>query len=139
MVFDNAFKCTATDTYYKVKGTFFCNIANVVYLITCKCCTLQGAGSAITVKERFRIHKSDINAGKKRCGAAKNFLECCTSAGKFDNLKIQLIEFVNVPDNLLEQKLWQREKYWQVQIFILCHELNSPSDWYCLNRKGYRK
>ena len=38
--------------------------------------------------------------------AAKHFLECCTSDGKFDNLKIQLIESVNVPIILLEQKLW---------------------------------
>ena len=40
------------------------------------------------------------------------FLEYCTSKDKFDNLKIELIEPVNVPDNLLEQNLWQRKKYW---------------------------
>ena len=67
---------------------------------------LQYVGSAVTFKERFRKHKSDINGGKKRRGAANHFLECCTSESKFDNLKIQLIEFANVPDNLLEQKLW---------------------------------
>ena len=58
-------------------------------------------------KERFRIHKSDISTGKERCGAAKHFLGCYTSEGKLDNLKIQLIESVNIPDILLEQKLWQ--------------------------------
>ena len=31
---------------------------------------------------------ADINAGKKRCGAAKHFLEFWTSESKFDNLKI---------------------------------------------------
>ena len=51
------------------------------------------------------VHKSDINTGKKRCGTTKHFLECYTSEGKFENLKIQLTESVNVPDNLLEQKL----------------------------------
>ena len=56
-------------------------------------------------------------------------------------MKIQLIKSVNVPDILLEQKLWQREKYWQAQLFRLSHGhgLNSPSNWYWLNRKGYRK
>ena len=40
------------------------------------------------------------------------FLECCSSEDKlFANLKIQLIESVNVPDSLLllDQKLWQRK------------------------------
>ena len=31
------------------------------------------------------------------------FLE---SEGKFDNVKIHVIEYVNAPDNLTEQKLW---------------------------------
>ena len=55
------------------------------------------------------------------------------------NLKIQLIEFVNVPDNLLEQKSWQREKYWQAQLYTLSQGSNSSLDWYGLNRKSYRK
>ena len=79
-------------------------------------------GSAVTFKERLHIHKSDINTGKKRCGEAKYFLECYTSEGKFDNLKNQLVESVNVPDNP-----------------AVSHGLNFLSDWYCLNRKGYRK
>ena len=54
-----------------------------------------------------------IYTSKKRCGAAKHFLECCTGESKFDNFKIQRIESVNVHDNLLEQKSWHLEKYWQ--------------------------
>ena len=65
MVFDTTFKCTATGNYYKAKGTLSCNSVNVVYLITCQCCKLQYVGSAITFKERFHRHKSDINTGKK--------------------------------------------------------------------------
>ena len=105
MVFDTTFKCTAAGKYYKFKRTLSRNSVNVVYLITCQCCKLQYVGSAITFKERFRIHKSDTNTGKERCDAVKHFLGSCTSEGKLDNLKIQLIESVNVPDILLEQKL----------------------------------
>ena len=92
MVFDNTFKCTATGKYYKVDGTLFCSGANVVYLNTCQFWKLQYVGSTITFKERFGIHKSGKNTGKK----------CSNSECKFDNLKIQLIESVNVPDILLE-------------------------------------
>ena len=66
MVFDTIF---TTGKYYKVKGALSCSSGNVVYLISCQYCKLQYVGSAITFKERFRIHKSDINAGKKRYGA----------------------------------------------------------------------
>ena len=84
IVFDATFKCTATVKYYKVKWTLSCNSVNAVYLITCHCCKLQYVGSAFTFKERFPIQKRDTNAGKKRCGPAKHFLECCTSEVKFD-------------------------------------------------------
>ena len=49
------------------------------------------------------------------------------------------MESVNIPGNLLEQKLWQREKYWQAELFRLNHGVNSPSDQYCLITRGYRK
>ena len=32
---------------------------------------------------------------------------------------------MNVHDSLLEQKLWQREKYWQPQLFTLRHGFKS--------------
>ena len=62
-------------------------------------------------KNDFAFIKVDINTDKKRCGTAKHFLECSTSEDKFDNLKIQLIDSVNVSDVLSEQLLWQLEKY----------------------------
>ena len=34
--------------------------------------------------------------------------------------------------------LWEREKYWQAQLFTLTHGLNSPNEWYAQNRRGYR-
>ena len=100
MVFYTTFECTTTGKYYKVKGTLSCNSVTVVNLITCQCCKLLYVGSTISFKERFWIHKSDINTGKKRFGAAKHFLECCIREGKFDNLKIQLITSVNASDIL---------------------------------------
>ena len=84
--------------YYKVKGTLYCQCG------LCQCCKFHYVGSAITFKERLRKHKSNINTGKKRCGAAKYFLKCCTRNGKFDNPKIQIMESVNVPENLLEKQ-----------------------------------
>ena len=60
----------------------------------------------------------------------KRYLKCCTGVGKINNLKIQLIEYANVPHNLLKQELWHREKFWKRLLFTLSHEENPLSDCY---------
>ena len=66
--------------------------------------------SPIGFKERFRIHKSDIN----RCGVANQLLNVCHSEGnKFEYLQIQLTEQVSVNNSKnIDKMLWEREKYW---------------------------
>ena len=94
------FTCFATKQKYKIKGILKCDSRNVIYLISCKCCGKQYVGSAAGLKERFRIHKSDINTGKIRCGAASRLLNvCCSLARKFEYLQVQLIEKVSVQND----------------------------------------
>ena len=131
LVASTKFTCFATKRKYKVKVILKCTSKNVIYLISCKSCGKQYIGSAISFKERFRIHKSDINTGKVRCGAANHLLNVCHSEGnKFGYLQIQLIAqvFVNNSRNI-DNMLWEREKYWQAQLFTLMKELNSPNEW----------
>ena len=53
---------------------------------------------------------------------------------------MQLIEYVFVrEDEDPDKVLWEREKYWQAQLFTLTHGLNNMNEWYALNRQGYRK
>lgn len=54
---------------------------------------------------------------------------CFNSKSKFDDFKNQLIELVNLSDKLSKQKLQQREKYWQEQLFVLICDLNSSLLW----------
>ena len=135
------FTCFATKQKYKIKGILMCDSRNVIYLISFKCCGKQYVGSATGFKGRFRIHKSDINTGKVRCGVPIHLLNVCrSSASKFEYLQVQLIEKVSVQnDDDIDKVLWEREKYWQVQLFTLNHGLNNPNEWYALNRRGYRK
>ena len=85
------FTCFATKWKYKIQGILKCDSRNVIYLISCKYCCKQYVGSATGFKERFRIHKSDINTGKIRCGAANHLLNVCHySAGKFEYLQVHL-------------------------------------------------
>ena len=84
---------------------------------------------------------SDINTGKIRYEVASHLLNVCKSAKcKIKYLQLQLIEHVLVREGEDAGKvLWEREKYWQAQLFTLTHGLNNMNEWYALNRRGYRK
>ena len=58
------FTCLATKRKYKGKGILKCTSKDVIYLTSCKCCGKQYIGSAISFKERFRIHKTDTTQVK---------------------------------------------------------------------------
>ena len=141
LVLSTEFTCHATKRKYKIRGFLICNTKNIIYLIVCKCCSEQYIGSSTGFKERFRISKSDINTSKIRCGVASHLLNVCKSATcKTEYLQVQLIEHVLVREGEDADKvLWEREKYWQAQLFTLTHGLNNMNEWYALNRRGYRK
>ena len=134
MVFDRTFRCTVTGKVYYIKGEMNCESSNIIYLITCMKCLEQYVGSAIKFKSRFRIHKSDIKTKKDRCGTARHFNnKCCDSSNPFVYLRVQLIEKVYCiyDDCNIEDILWDREKYWQSQLFTNVKGMNIISDLSC--------
>ena len=141
LISDNSFVCKVTNKKYHIKNDFDCNSMNVIYLISCTNCNEQYVGSAIDFKKRFRIHKSDINTKKDRCGVARHFNNKCRHPqNPTAFLKIQPIEQINVEEeSKLDETLWHREKYWQALLFTNLHGMNSLADLYSKKRKGYRK
>ena len=85
-----------------------------VEMISYKCCGKQYVGSTTGFKERFRIHKSDINNCKIRSGLANHLLNVCrSSASKFEYLQVQLIEKESVQnEDDIDKVLGERERYW---------------------------
>ena len=138
MLTGNKFKGKVTVGFI-VRGNLSCNSSKVIYLISCKNCEDQYIGSVIDGKTRFRIHKSDIQTKKDRRGTARHFnTKCSDVQNPHKFLQVQLIESV-VIDLDLENKLWEREKYWECQLFTNIHGMNSVSDLYANKRKGCRK
>ena len=136
---DNKFKCRVTGRFYNVRGNLSCNSSNAICLISCKNCEDQYIGSAIDFKARFRNHKSDIKTKKDRCATARyHNTKCSDVQNSHRLLQIQLIESV-ASDYDLENKLWEKEKYWQCQLFTNTYGMNSVSDLYTSKRKGCRK
>ena len=119
------FTCFDTKWKYKIKGILKCDSRNVIYRISCKCCGKQYVVSPTGFKERFRIHKSDINTGKVRCGVVNHLLNARrSSASKFEYLQVQLVGKVSVEnDGDTDKVFWEREKYWKAQLFTLSHGL----------------
>ena len=119
-----------------------CESSNIMFLITCMKCLEQYVGSAIRFKSRFGIHKSDTKTKKNRSGTARHFNnKCCDSSNPFVYLRVQLIDKVYCiyDDCNIEDILWDREKYWQSQLFTNVKGMNSISDLYSIKRKGCRK
>ena len=55
-------------------------------------------------------------------------------------MKEQIIEEVfNNNQFSIEDLLWEREKYWQAQLFTSLYGMNNIDDLYSMKWKGYRK
>ena len=64
------FISNVADKAYFIK---FCNSKNVIYLIICGKFKNEYIGWTVDFKFRFRVHKSDINTKKKRCGTSSHY------------------------------------------------------------------
>ena len=72
---------------------------------------------------------------KDKCATARYFSNKCSDVQNSHRfLQVQLIESV-VSDLDLENKPWEREKYWQCQLFTNTHGMNSVSNLYAGKRK----
>ena len=68
------------------------------------------------------------------------FNGCKSATCKTKYLQVQLIEHVCIREGEDAAKvLWERKKYWQVQLFTLTHGLNNMNEQYAFKRRGYRK
>ena len=115
LVVSTELTCHATKRKCKIKVNLTCNTNNIIYLITCKCWSKQYIGSATGFKERFTVHKSDINTSKVNCRVASHLLNGCKSAiYKMEYLQVQLTEqaFARKAEDT-DKILWEKEKYWQ--------------------------
>ena len=112
----------------------------IMHLITCKNCLQQYVRSATNFKNRFRIHKIDIKTNKDRCGAAKHFNVICKNDSNISQLlSVPIIEQVCSNATNIKKIFCHREKYWQIQLFVTTHGMNSLTDLYSSKRSGYRK
>ena len=102
------FKSSQDDRSYSINYNHNCNSINVVYLITCKNCSLQYVG--LLQLQRFSNHKSRIRKNEM-LGRAKKVADdllyrhfCSGGYSGLSEVKIQLIDQINGEEQLREKK-----------------------------------
>ena len=98
----NYFTCSITSRRFYTSGVLHCNCINLICLISCKNCFEQNVGSATNLKNRFRIHKSDIKTSKERRGTPTHFNgNCKNNSNIFQFLSAKLLnKFMVMPQTL---------------------------------------
>ena len=127
---DNTFICTVTGKSYFIRGQLNCESINVIYLIIFSKYLEQYVGLSVKFKTIFHNYKSDIKTKKERCWSTRHFnSKSYHDTDPFQYLKVQLIEQVQ-SNNLenIKDILWDREKYWQSQLFAIAKGMNSILD-----------
>ena len=99
-----------------------CNTPNVIYLVECRKCKLQGAGSTTAWKPRLRNYKSWVKHNIRQCRIGNHFIDnegCRGSDDKpWENMKFTIIDCLDnyenftpeqIDDELLKKKNVDRE------------------------------
>lgn len=137
----DCFVCTHNDRKYSINYSLDCNSSNVVYLITCKRCSVQYVGSTVTkFRIRFNNHKSRIRRHARLNEAQrenddllyKHFWSDGHSG--LDDMNIQLIDRVNG-----EEELRDKEGQWAYKLNTLSpYGLNDNDFFFGQNRRSRR-
>ena len=129
------FSSVATGRSYTIKQRISCTSKNVIYLVTCKKCSLQYVGSTSNeFKVRFRNHKSAMKTNKKTCETAIHFNASEHSLGDFSFIAIEQIAMQDNTDRIL----LTREAFWSSQLCTLTpHGLNKRQEFNSSKRIVY--
>ena len=96
----NSFKNKVTGKAYHVNQIFDCDSEGVVYLITCKKCSLQYVGNTVTsFRQKFNNHKSSIvRYGKGQRGICGQSLYAYFYTEQHEGLKDLEVNVIDVTD-----------------------------------------
>lgn len=131
------FTSSATGQSFKIRQAINCKSENIIYLVHCTKCNLQGVGHATKFNERISNHFSHIKQKRRTCGIVNHFIDKhsqeWTSNYKENNLFqiTGIVKVKNVPSNKKARKkrLEEFEGYWQVKLCTVNpHGLNEINE-----------
>ena len=69
------FQSLSNGQSFKIRQRINCQLSNLIYLVTCHICNLQGVGRAIKFSTRMANCFSHIKQKKKNCAIGNHFLD----------------------------------------------------------------
>ena len=113
----SVFYSKSTGERYTIRQNIDCRSKNVIYLVNCKKCRMQGVGKSEDFKTRISNYISHIIQSKATCGIVKHFIEMeGHSIEHFGIMGIVHIENPPGTKSALKKMLADFEGYWQIKL-----------------------
>ena len=113
-----------TGQSFKIRQSINCQSKDIIYLVNCEKCNLQGVGSTTQFNKRISNYFSHIKQRKRTCGIVEHFIDHHKEEWKEsykENNLFQIIgisKLTNKPTNgkLTSKRLEEFEGYWQMRL-----------------------
>ena len=132
----NEFKSNSNGQTFNIRQNINCQSENVVYLIWCEECKLQGVGRTLKMSKRLSNYYSHIKQKRRTCSSVNHFIDKHVNNWK-DVLRIMgIVKLTNPPRDKEERKfrLLQFEGYWQVKLGTVhphgLNDINELKEWF---------
>ena len=112
----SSFKSNQTGEIYKIRQDINCRSENIIYLVTCKKCGMQGVGSCTTFCKRISNYITSIENKSPGCRIEMHFLKPEHSVQDFTITGI--MQLVNPPRDPIG-RLREFEGYWMIKLQTL--------------------
>ena len=117
MLEGDRFGSTSMGSVYKIRQTIDCRSKNIIYLVTCKRCRMQGVGSTLDFQGRVSEYITHMYKEKDTCETVEHFRKL-EDHSLWDFSIMRIVQIENPPRNRekLKQRLREFEGYWQVNL-----------------------
>ena len=112
----SSFKSNQIGEIYKIRQDINCRCENIIYLVTCKKCGMQGVGSCTTFCKRISNYITSIENKSPGCRIEMHFLKPEHSVQDFTITGI--VQLVNPPREPIG-RLREFEGYWMIKLQTL--------------------
>ena len=132
------FRSTSTGSVSKIRQTIDCRSKNIIYLVTCKRCRMQGVGSTSDFQGRVSDYITHMYKEKDTCEIVEHFLKL-EDHSLWDFSIMGIVQIEPPPRNRekLKQRLREFGGYWHVNLnTIKPFGMNSINEW---NKIAWRK
>ena len=114
------FKSNSTGEEVYIRQNINCNSTNVIYLVTCKKCGMQGVGKAAEFNKRISNYITQIEKKLKHAVRTSTFFQMEEhSSEDFSIMGIVKLENPSRNPKVLDLRLREFEGYWQVRLDTL--------------------